>query len=373
MDIPFSDILRIPPKITREIDRSVGTVLRRGDFVLGKEVAAFERDFAVYIGAPYCVGVASGTDAMLLGLRALGIGKGDEVVVPALTFIATVSPILALGAVPVLVDVKEDTPLIDPSKVEKTVTKRTKAIICVHLHGFCCDMDALRQLATSRKLALIEDACQAHGSLYKGQKAGSFGTFAALSFYPAKNLGAYGDAGALVTSDERIDATVRMLRDHGQDKKYHHATLGYNSRLDTIQAAVLRVKLRYLDRFNALRCTHAKAYDRALAGLAIRVPVIPPSTVPNYHVYAIETERRDSLLQSLNRRNIHCIIHYPIPLHLQPALKGLGYKKGDFPNAEAHAHMTLSLPMFSYLRNREIANATETVRDFFRDKSGMAI
>lgn len=370
MDIPFTDILRIPQKMTREIQRAIETVMRRGDFVLGGELEEFERDFASYVGTRHCVGVASGSDAMLLGLRALGVGKGDEVLIPALTFIATASPILILGAKPVLVDVKEDTPLIDPSKVERAITKRTKAIVCVHLHGFCCDMDALRSLAKLHNLFLIEDSAQAHGSTYKGKEAGSFGSFAAFSFYPAKNLGAFGDAGAVITSDNRLAASVRMLRDHGQNRKYKHEIIGYNSRLDTIQAAVLRVKLRYLERFNTLRRAHAKAYDYALSGLALKVPYTPSFTIPNYHVYAIEMNRRDMLKNYLENHGIHCGIHYPVPLHLQPALKELGYSKGDFPNAEAHAKKTLSLPLFPQLTRDEIAFVVRAIHAFFSSRTG---
>lgn len=367
MRIPFVDLTRQSRKINTLILYKIGEIIDNGSFILGKEVGQFEKKFAKYIGAKYCIGVASGTDALLLSLRALGIGKDDEVIVPAFTFIASVSPIILLGAKPILVDILPDKPTINYSKIENAITERTKAILSVHLYGYPCDMGKINKIAKKHNLFVIEDACQAHGSEYKNKKAGTFGDIAAFSFYPGKNLGAYGDAGAIVTSNRLLAEKVRMLRDHGQKKKYRHEIIGYNSRLDTINAAVLITKLSYLDEWNRRRKEIAKLYDKLLSDLQISFSHKNKDLMftSNYHLYVVQTARRDALYKYLKSKNIFCGIHYPIPLHLQPALKNLGYKRGLFPNSEKLANVCLSLPMFPKLTEKEIHFISIQIHKFF--------
>lgn len=363
--IPLVDLTRQYRSIRREIDSAIHRVLVHGDFVFGSELDAFERDFAAYCGTAYAAGVGSGYDALLLALRALGIGPGDEVIVPAHTFISTVLPIVAVGAKPVLVDIDPRTLLIDPQEIARHITAQTKAIIPVHLYGFVADMERLCALAQAHKLSVIEDACQAHGSMYNGRRAGSMGDIGCFSFYPSKNLGAYGDGGAVVSNNATIMKTIRLLRNVGEGNKHEHVVRGYNSRLDSLQAAVLRVKLRHLDAWNRLRRKHAQAYRRLLAGLAVKPVAEPIGVTGNYHLFVIRTPERNALMSFLRHRGIACGIHYPLPVHLQPCMKELGYTVGDFPIAEAVAQEVVSLPLFPELQHAELARVTRGVADFF--------
>lgn len=365
MNVPFVDLSRQSKKVSRAINTAIQRVILSSDYVLGEEVSKFEKEFAKYIGVKYCVGVGSGTDAIFLSLISLGIGKGDEVIAPAMTFTATVSPIIIAGASPILVDVSLQTHQIDVEKIEQSITKKTRAIIPVHLYGYMPDMDKILSIAKKHKLAVIEDACQAPGSLYKKKKSGSFGDAAAFSFYPSKNLGAYGDAGAVLTSRKDIYEKIIALRNHGQIEKNNHIMIGYNSRLDTIQAAILRVKLPYLDKENENRRRVAAQYNSLLADLPIKIIEKIDHSEPNYHLYVIKTKKRRNLIEYLKKNGIEFGIHYPVAIHLQPAFRKIGYKKGDFPNAERISNESLSVPMFSALSAKEIRYVASVLKNFF--------
>lgn len=362
--IPLVDLTRIPKPLKELINKNISDVIDSSDFTLGKKLNEFEEKFASYVGTKYCVGVASGTDAILLSLKALGLGPGDEVIVPSFTFIATVTPLLMLGIKPVFVDIKSDLPLIDTTQIEKAVTKKTKAIIPVHLYGFPADMEKILDIAKKHNLYVIEDACQAHGSQLRGKKMGSFGIANAFSYYPSKNLGAYGDAGAVTTSNRKIYEKLLSLRHHGQKEKYVHLLLGYTSRLDTLQAAVLDAKLDYLDEFNNQRRKIAKLYDSLLERLPLKTFKAEKESIGNYHIYAIRTKGRDALFKFLHENRVSCGIHYPIPLHLQPALKNLGYSKGEFPNSEKLAEECLSLPIFPGMTEEEVEKIADLIEKF---------
>ena len=365
MNIPLVD-LTIKNKTERgNILKKIQQVITKSNFILGEEILSFEKEFAAYIGTKYCVGVASGTDALFLSLKALGIGEGDEVIVPAMTFMATASAVSHAGAKPVFVDISPSQPTIDASKIEKKITKRTKAIIPVHLYGYPSSMDKLEIIAKKYKLALIEDACQSHGSTFYGKKTGSIGDISAFSFYPSKNLGAFGDAGAITTSNKKLYETILSLRNHGQYGKNTHNLLGYNSRMDTIQAAVLSIKLQSLDKANKKRNKHAALYTKLLQDLPITLPTETENYTSNYHIYAIQTAKRNELMNYLNDKGISCGIHYSLPLHLQPAFTFLEYKKGDFPYAEALAEKTLSLPMYPELTQKQIKYIVKMIHTFF--------
>jgi dTDP-4-amino-4,6-dideoxygalactose transaminase len=354
MLVPFVDLKAQFDALRAEIVPRMVEVMEEATFVLGPDVARFEEAFASYLGTRYCVGVGSGTAALELALHALEIGSGDEVIVPANTYIASALAVSAVGARPVLVDV-DATYLIDPSLLEAAVGPRTKAIMPVHLYGQAVPMDPILEFARRHGLLVVEDASQAHGARWKGRCAGSFGDIACFSFYPAKNLGAYGDGGAVVTNDAEVADTLRLLRDFGQRKKYEHIIKGGNCRLDSIQAAVLDVKLRHLDSWNAARRRHAQAYDTELG----QIGVTPPRRLHDeghvYHLYVIEVENRDDVAASLRARGIATGIHYPIPIHLQPAYADLGLKRGSFPRTERSAQRLLSLPMFPELTHEQIA------------------
>jgi len=364
MNVPFVDLRAQYESLAGEVQQAISAVLERGDFILGKEVSLFEEEFAAYCEAAYAVGVDSGTSALALALRAFEIGPGDEVITVANTFIATASAISYTGARPVLMDANPQTYNIDVSRIEETITERTKAIVPVHLYGRPADMDPILEIAQQHGLVVIEDACQAHGAKYKGERVGSLGHAAAFSFYPAKNLGAYGDGGMVVTDDARVAESLRMLRNHGQREKYHHALRGYNHRLDTLQAAVLRVKLRYLDAWNAARRRHAQLYSELLAHGPMILPAEAHCAEPVYHLYVVRVEARDRLRAYLHDKGIATGIHYPIPIHLQPACRDLGYEKGSFPVTEAYAEQILSLPMYAELTPSLIEHVAEAVRDF---------
>jgi len=367
MKIPLVD-LSLSETAQNTTLHAIKSIIASGNFILGKDVENFEKQFADYVSVKYCVGVATGTDALVLSLKALGIGKGDEVIIPAMTFMATASSVILAGAKPVLVDIRSDLPLIDSQKIDAKLTKKTKAIIPVHLHGYPCDMTLISELARKHNLFVIEDACQSHGTLFNKQRAGSFGRLAAFSFYPSKNLGAFGDGGAVTTSHKPIADKIRTLRNWGAKEKYFHEVVGYNSRLDTIQAAILNLKLKELDRENAKRREHAELYKKLLGHLPIKIPHEAEGMQGNYHIFAIETGKRDTLLTYLKSKNIFCGIHYPVPLHMQPALSFLNYKKGDFPVAEEYASRTLSLPMYPRLTKEQIIYISKQIENFYKNK-----
>lgn len=362
--VPVSDTKRQYHTLRQELDAAIHRVLDRSWFILGAEVAAFEAEFAAYLEVAQAIGVGNGTDAIELALRALDIGPGDEVIVPALTAAFTALAISRAGATPVFADVEPRTANLDPTAVTARITPRTKAIVPVHLYGAPADLDALGALATRHGLALIEDAAQAHGARYHGRRVGGFGHCACFSFYPSKNLGAYGDGGAVTTNDAALAARVRRLRDGGQAGRYNHVECGVNSRLDELQAAVLRVKLAHLDTANASRREQAARYDRALTGSRLTLPVALPATTPVYHLYAtrVAHTRRADLAAFLQARGISTQIHYPVPVHLQPAYAHLGYQVGDLPQAEAWAREELSLPLFPELTVAELQRVIEAVQ-----------
>jgi dTDP-4-amino-4,6-dideoxygalactose transaminase len=362
--VPFVDLAAQYGAIAEEIDEAIAIVLRRADFILGQDVRLFENEFAAFCEAGYAVGVDSGTSALELALRAFGIGPGDQVITTANTFIATALAISYTGATPVLVDVDPQTYTMDISRLERAVTDHTKAIIPVHLYGQPADMGPILEIAQRHGITVIEDACQAHGAKYKGKRVGSLGHAAAFSFYPAKNLGAYGDGGMVVTNDERVAESVRMLRDYGQREKYRHVLRGYNHRLDTLQAAVLRVKLQHLDAWNAARCQHAQLYSELLADSPLVMPTEADYAQSVYHLYVIRVERRDELRAYLHDRDISTGIHYPVPVHLQEAYRDLGYRRGSFPVTEEYADRILSLPMYAELTPGLIEYVAVSIRDF---------
>ncbi len=366
MNVPLIDLKQQYQSLKPEIDQAVLEVLAKGNFILGQQVAEFEEAFAKYCGTKYCVGVASGSDALLLGLDALGVGPGDEVITVANTFISTVFPIMALGARPVLVDIDPRTYQIDPQNIEKAINSKTKVIIPVHLFGIPAQMDKIIQIAKKHQLYILEDACQAHGSRFKGRRCGSFGDLAAFSFYPGKNLGAAGDGGALTTNNRKLAQKLKAMRDVGQTKKYRHDLFGYNSRLDTIHAAVLSVKLRRLDSWNANRREIAKLYNQQLADLPVTLPQLLEECESNYHVYVIRTTKRDRLLQYLRENGVFGGIHYPLPVHLQKSTKKLNYPKGSFPISEKFAGEILSLPIFPELKKAEVVGIAKLIRSFFQ-------
>ena len=364
MNVPFVD-LRVQHKLLAgELQPAISAVLERGDFILGEDLRLFEVEFASYCEAQHAVGVSSGTAALELALRAFEIGPGDEVITAANTFIATAAAISYAGARPVLVDVDAQSYNIDVSRIEAAVTGRTKAIIPVHLYGHPAEMDPILEIARRRGLVVIEDACQAHGARYRGKRVGSLGHAAAFSFYPAKNLGACGDSGAVVTSDAQVAERIRMLRDHGQKDKYYHTLLGYNHRLDTLQAAILRIKLKYLDQWNAARRRHARLYDELLDGAPVTTPREADRCESAYHLYVIRVQDRDALRAYLHDRGIATGIHYPVPIHLQPAYQQLGYGNGSFPVTEECCAQTLSLPMYAELTPEQIKHVAGALREF---------
>jgi dTDP-4-amino-4,6-dideoxygalactose transaminase len=363
-NVPFVDLAAQYAGIREDVDEAVNRILQSADFILGSDVRAFEEEFAAFCGVERAVAVDSGTSALELALRACGIKAGDEVITAANTFIATALAISNVGATPVLVDVDPMTYCIDVAAIERALTSRTKAIIPVHLYGHPAEMDSILELARLRGLRVIEDACQAHGARYKGRRVGSFGDAAAFSFYPGKNLGAYGDGGMVVTNDGDVAESVTMLRNYGQKEKYHHVSLGFNRRLDTIQAAALRVKLRHLDAWNAARRDHASAYQRLLAGTGVQLPTAAEHVEPVWHLFVVRTSRRDDLRDYLTKLGIITGIHYPIPVHLQPAYSELGYQRGDFPVTEQAADEILSLPMYAELTGEAIACVAEAISTF---------
>ena len=364
--IPFVDLATQYASIASEVNPAIQSVIESCAFILGPEVKKFEEEFAAFCDVQYAISVDSGTAAIELALRAFDIGPGDEVIAPANTFIATVLPITQLGAKPVLVDHHPETYTIDVEKIEAAITDKTRVIIPVHLYGQPADMDAIMDIARRHNLIVIEDACQAHGTRYKGRRVGGIGDAAAFSFYPGKNLGAYGDGGMVVTNNAQTADRLMMLRNYGQRKKYLHEQIGYNHRLDSVQAAVLRVKLKYLDGWNEARRQHAGLYSSLLADLGVHPPVVPEYSEPVWHLYVIRVEDRDGFQAFLAEHKIDTGIHYPIPIHLQPAYQSLGYKPGDFPVTEAYADKLVSLPMYAELTDEMISYVVSVTRDFLK-------
>jgi dTDP-4-amino-4,6-dideoxygalactose transaminase len=363
--VRFVDLRRQTEDLRPELTAAINAVLERGDFILGEDVERFEAEFAAYCGVGHAIGVDSGFSALELALRAAGVGPSDEVITQANTFIATVGAIMAVGARPVLTDCDRHGAM-DPKAVAAAISSRTRAIIPVHLFGRICDIDAILSLAKERGIAVIEDACQAHGAIWRGKRAGSFGLAAAFSFYPGKNLGAFGDGGIVVTDSAEIADEIRILRHYGQRVKYEHVKTPMNHRLDTIQAAVLRVKLSHLDSWNDRRRQLADRYRAQLAGLPVGLPQPEEGRRHVYHLFVIECEERDRLRAELGSIGIETGIHYPIPLHRQPALIGLGYPDGSFPHAERLAARSLSLPMYPELPVDQVDRVAAAVRGWLR-------
>lgn len=345
--VPFLDLKAQYQSIKSEIQPAVNKILDSCAFVLGEEVAAFEREFATFQNASNGIAVNTGTSALHLALLAAGVGPGDEVVTVSFTFVATVAAIVYTGARPVFVDIDPKSLTMDVSKIEAAITPRTKVILPVHIHGQSADMDPIMEIARRHGLTVIEDACQAHGAEYKGRRVGSIGDMGCFSFYPGKNLGAYGEGGMVVTNDQQHAQTIRLLRDWGAESKYIHTLKGFNYRMEGIQGAILRVKLRHLEKWTNARRNHASRYDVLLANAGVTTPYEMPSNRHVYHIYAIRVPQRDLFQKTLTAQGISSGIHYPIPVHLQPAHADLGYKAGDFPHTEAASNEVLSLPMFA--------------------------
>ncbi|MHB1537459.1 MAG: DegT/DnrJ/EryC1/StrS family aminotransferase [Solirubrobacteraceae bacterium] len=344
--VPFLDLQAGYLELRDELDAATSRVLESGRYILGAEVEAFEEEWARYCGAEHCLGVGSGLSALELVLRSWGIGRGDEVIVASNTYIASWLAVDAVGAVPVPVEPLFDTSNLDPARIETAITSRTKAIMAVHLYGHCVDMDPVLEIADRRGLRVIEDAAQAHGAQYKGRRAGALGHAAAWSFYPTKNLGAYGDGGAVTTNDSATAEQVRLLRNYGSRKKYYNEVKGINSRLDELQAALLRIRLRHLDEWNARRAAAAARYADRLAGTEnLRLPLLADGCKPAWHVYAVHHADRDRLQAVLSEHGIGTLIFYPVPPHLSDAYRGAGFQHGDLPLAENLARTTLSLPI----------------------------
>lgn len=363
--IPLVDLKAQYKAIKSEINPAINRVLEGAHFILGSEVEEFEKSFASFCGTKYAIGVASGLNALELGMRSAGIKEDDEIITPTNSFIASSSAISLTGAKPVLVDCEEDSFNIDPEKIGEKITKKTKAIIPVHLYGRIANMDQIMKIAKIHKLQVIEDACQAHGAKYHGRKAGSIGLFGAFSFYPGKNLGAYGDGGIITTNNAKIAQTVGQMRNYGQSQKYHHDYLAWNSRLDTIQAAILLVKLKYLNEWNKARLRIAKLYNKLLKDLPLNLPQIPKDSTHVFHLYVIRTKVREKLAKFLGKEGITTGLHYPIPIHLQKAYKDLDYKKGDFPVSEKLAEEILTLPIYPELKDLEVEYIAKKIKQFF--------
>ncbi|MCP4644751.1 MAG: DegT/DnrJ/EryC1/StrS family aminotransferase [bacterium] len=362
--VPFVELKTQYAAIKGEIQQAVDDVLDSCWYIMGKQVAAFEEEFAAYIGARHCVGVGSGTEAIHLALAALGIASGDEVITVPNTCVPTLCGITASNATPTLVDVDAQTLTMDHALLDKAITDRTKAIVPVHLYGHPCDMDPILEIAGRHGIPVMEDCAQAHGSLYNDRSCGTFGMLAAFSFYPSKNLGAYGDAGAVVTDDEGLAERLRMLRNYGEERRYHHTMKGCNSRLDEIQAAILRVKLKHLDAWNEARRERAKAYDDLLDHEIVSPLGEAPWARSNRHLYPVRTPHRDALMDHLKSREVGCLIHYPIPVHRQRAFSDLGHGPGAFPIAEQACNEVLSLPMYPDLSMNDLQTVVQAVNSF---------
>lgn len=366
MKINFVDLQRQYSQHKKELDSAINGVIAKSDYILGAELSLFEQEFADFCEAKYCVGVASGTDALFLSLKALGISAGDEVITVPNSFIATALSASILGAKPVFLDIDEATYNVDISKIEEKITQKTKAIIPVHLYGQPADMDNIRSIAQKYNLKILEDACQAHGARYKGTRVGNFGDIAAFSFHPSKNLGAYGDGGAVITNNKKLADSVTAYRTYGGIQRDRYEIQGFNSRLDTLQAAILRVKLKYLEKWNKNRRGNADLYNKFFSGSSIVTPVLLDDVESVFHVYAIRVKDRDGLKIYLEEKGVSTIIHYPTPIHLQKAYASLGYKKGDLPIAEKASQEILSLPIFPEITKEEIEYISKNVLDYYK-------
>lgn len=368
MQIPLVDLKIQYKSLSKEINTAFKKICSSSSFIKGWALEEFEQDFAKFIGTKHCIGVASGTDALHLSLIALGIGKDDEVLLPVNTFIATAYAIIYVGAKPIFVDVDTKTYNIDVNLIEKKITKKTKAIIPVHLYGQPAEMDKIMKLAEKYKLFVIEDACQSHGADYKNKRTGTFGQIAAFSFYPGKNLGAYGDGGAITTNSAKLAKKIKQLREYGSTTKYLHDILGFNSRLDNLQSAILRIKLKYLPSWNKRRQKAAQYYNKKfnMEIPFIKTPFIEPYATSVFHLYVIQTPKRNKIIAYLKSKGTQTGIHYPLPLHLQNSLKYLGYKRGDFPVAEKLSNQILSIPLYPELTFKQQDYIVKSIRSFFR-------
>lgn len=363
MGVPFVDLKSQYAALRDEILPAVSEVLESAHFVLGKEVSGFEEEFAAFCGAQYGIAVNSGTSALHLALLAAGVGPGDEVITVPCTFVATAAAIGYTGATPVLIDVDPITYTMDVTKIEEAVTPRTKGILPVHLYGQPADMDPILKIARRHGLFVIEDAAQAHAAEYNGRRCGSIGDLSCFSFYPGKNLGAYGEGGLVTTDNPEFARKIRMLRDWGAEKKYEHVLKGFNYRMEAVQGAILRVKLRYLEQWTNSRRRHAAAYTKLLSDSGLTLPVERAGSKHVFHVYAVLTQHRGELMQSLNSQGVQTGIHYPIPVHLLPAYSDLGYSRGDFPVSESIAAQELSLPMYPELTGAQVDAVCQAVSD----------
>ena len=364
--IPTVDLRAQIAGMRDELRAALDGVIESAEFVLGPAVGEFERRFAAFTGVPECIGVSSGTSALHLAMRALQVGPGDEVITVSMSFVATAWPILYLGARPVFVDIDPASYTMDPRQLESAITPRTKAIVPVHLYGRCADMEAILSLAEARGIAVIEDVAQAPGAEQRGRRAGSMGAIGCFSFYPSKNLGAFGEAGAVTTRSPELAAQVRMLRDHAQQERYRHVSIGYNYRLDSLQAAVLTAKLGRLEAWNARRREIASEYDRLLAGSRVVAPAPAPDREHVHHLYVVRHPARDELRAELARRGVQTAIHYPTPIHFQKPFQGLGCEPGDLPVTEELARTCLSLPLYPELTAEQIQRVAEAVREAAR-------
>jgi dTDP-4-amino-4,6-dideoxygalactose transaminase len=368
VSIPFVDLGAQHKEIKKEMNKAISRVIGKSDFILGEDLALFEKEFALFCGAQHAVGVSSGTEALFLALLSAGIGPGDEVIVPAFTYIATALAVSYTGARPVFADIEETTYTIDVAKAEKEVSGKTKAIIPVHLYGQPARMQQVLALAKERGLAVIEDAAQAHGATIRkrdgsGMTVGGIGDIGCFSFYPSKNMGALGDGGMVTTSNGEFFKKLLMLRDYGRISKYEHVSIGYNSRLDTLQAAILREKLKKIKKWNAMRRKAAAHYNRLFKGVrGVVTPHEADDVTHVYHVYAIRVKRRDELVNAFKEEGIGAVVHYPIPLHLQKAYESLRYSKGDFPVSERVAGEIISLPMYPHITKTQIKAVVDTVK-----------
>lgn len=393
MNIPLIDLKAQYKSIAEDLDRVTKEVLSSAGYIMGKNVTEFEKEFAEYLGVKHAISVGNGTDALVIALKSLGIGAGDEVITTPFTFFATAETISAVGATPVFVDVEKETFDIDPSKIEEKITSKTKAILPVHIFGQSARMDEINEIAKKHNLKVIEDACQAVGSKYKGKNIGTLGDVACFSFFPTKNLGCAGDGGILVTSDDNIATIARALRTHGSGEngqkaynllnniteevqtahdaddtvynplKYYNYLIGYNTRLDAIQAAILRVKLPHLDNWNARRREIAKIYDEAFKDTELVTPIIRDENLPVYHMYILQSEKRDEVIGKLKEKGIATGVYYPVPMHLQKVYKSLGYKTGDMPVAEYLSHRTFAIPVYPELTDEEIKYIVDTIKN----------
>jgi dTDP-4-amino-4,6-dideoxygalactose transaminase len=383
MHIKFVDLAAMNDEIRERVDRELAEIHKNTAYIGGPHVEAFEKEFAAYLGVPYVVGVGSGTDALRLALMALDVGAGDEVITTPMTFIATAASIIQTGAKPVFVDVDPETCNLSPAAVRRYFETHAslngngkphkRVILPVHLYGLPAAMPELNAIAQEFGALVVEDACQAHGARISGTRAGAMSSASAFSFYPGKNLGAWGEGGAVAVATDELKARINSLRDHGRISHYAHQEIGYNARLDAIQSAVLRAKLEKLDQWNGRRRKLAQAYSESLAGCGVKLPAEPERYESVYHLYVIRTEKRDAIRQALLEQNIGCGIHYPLPLHLQPACRYLGYKSGDFPNAERVGDTALSLPMHPALSLNDVERVAQIVRETMKKETGLFV